>query len=419
MKPDVLVIGGGIAGAVFAIFVANAGYKVLILDRQKEDDIGRRIGGEAIDKAVFAKTGIPAPEGPELLAEVDQLSMVSPDGKTTKRLTFPTVVVDRHKFAQRLLAYARRAGAEVRGDAEIEGVLLERDQVAGVELANGERLYARLVVEASGVKGVLRHQLPASWGIERHVDEVALGYKEIRTGVKMPSDMTVYFSLPGTYLWHGPADLGVGTMHADPRPDAMLGDFFSARGIYGDVVASDQGHVPLRSPLPNLVADGLLVIGDAACMVNTSNGTGIATGMMGALMAGNVAVESLQAGDLSRNALWTFNVRYHRGPGATLAYSDALRRYFQTLEPHEIDFLFQHDLVTSGDLATTMSGGVIKLPLGEKMARGLRGASNPGLLLGLEQSMNRAEGLLSHCERYPERPSDYADWHATLLKKFY
>lgn len=419
MKPDVLVVGGGIAGAVFSIFVANAGYRVLILDRQKEEEIGRRIGGEAIDKSVFTKTGIPAPEGPELLAQVDHVSMVSPDGKIAKRLHFPTYMIDRHKMSQRLLAYARKAGAEVRGECEVEGVLLERDAVGGVELANGERLYAQLVVEASGVKGVLRHQLPSSWGIERHVDEVALGYKEVRSGVKMPPDMTVYFADPGTYLWHGPFDLGVGTMHADPRPDAMLHDFFSARGIYGDLVAAEQGHVPLRAPLPNLVADGLMVIGDAACMVNTANGTGIATGMMGALMAGNVAVEALQKEDLSRNSLWNFNVRYHRGPGATLAYSDALRRFFQTLEPHDIDFLFHQDLVTSDDLATTMAGGIIKLSLGEKMARGLRGAANPGLLLALEQSMNRAEALLNHFERFPERPGDYADWHATLLKKFH
>jgi len=59
--------------------------------------------------------------------------------------------IDPRRLTPALGQAARAAGAEVRLNAPVSGVMIERDRVTGVELADGERVRAGHVVVASGV----------------------------------------------------------------------------------------------------------------------------------------------------------------------------------------------------------------------------------------------------------------------------
>ncbi len=52
---DVIIVGGGPAGVSSAISIAKNGFKVVIIDKKKINDIGEKTCGDAIDKAALMR----------------------------------------------------------------------------------------------------------------------------------------------------------------------------------------------------------------------------------------------------------------------------------------------------------------------------------------------------------------------------
>ena len=69
---DVIIIGAGSGGCLAAKTVAEAGYKVCLIDRKKEQDIGDKVCGDAIGKHHFDTIGLAHPSGEELEQKIDE-----------------------------------------------------------------------------------------------------------------------------------------------------------------------------------------------------------------------------------------------------------------------------------------------------------------------------------------------------------
>src|SRR5688572_22085772 len=113
---DVVVVGGGPAGAAAALAARAAGLSVLILDRAdfpRDKVCGDGIAPEALD--VLAGLGV---DGAALTAghpAVPRLRLRSPGGATVERaMRRGAFVVPRAVFDHRLLTEALVAGAELR-----------------------------------------------------------------------------------------------------------------------------------------------------------------------------------------------------------------------------------------------------------------------------------------------------------------
>ena len=167
---DCVVIGGGPSGATVAAFVADAGHRTLLLERDPEPR--RKVGESLMPETywVFERLG--------LLDELKQsafprkvgVQFVSSSGRESSPFSFRrhdprecsrTWHVERTKFDPLLLENAAKKGAEIRRGVRVREVVFDNDRAVGVRLtARGghqadDLIRARVVVDASGHQGLL------------------------------------------------------------------------------------------------------------------------------------------------------------------------------------------------------------------------------------------------------------------------
>lgn len=149
---DTIVVGGGPSGAAAACTLAVAGREVVLLERSAGPH--HKVCGEFIStetQAMLRRLGV----DPSALGAVpiDSVGIHVGRHRVATRLPFRAVSLSRFKLDQALLNRAQQAGAEVRTDVSVQGVLHD----AGcwqVRLAGGQMLHSRQLVVATGKQGL-------------------------------------------------------------------------------------------------------------------------------------------------------------------------------------------------------------------------------------------------------------------------
>jgi len=431
-KQDLLVVGAGTAGATAAAEAAKKGLRVCIVDMKPSELIGQKVCGDAIGRHHFDRLKMPCPSGQEFEGEMTGMRLFSPDRQTALRIQGEGVtgfVINRHRFGQRLLKQALDAGATLLDQTRVIAPLLRGEYVVGIEAEQmGSKgrveIAASITVDASGYLGVVRSKLPDTFSVESTINskDMIVAYREIRSDVSWSSDLgEIYLTqqlAPGGYYWifdkgNGRVNVGLGVQMTGvhPNPKEQLYRYVLSQAPFKEskLEQGGGGIVPTRRPMDSLVSNGVMLIGDAACLVNPIHGGGIGPSMLSGKLAAETAVEALEKGDVRRKALWQYNVKYMQSYGAKQASLDIFRLLLQGISDDELNFGMKSGLVKEEDVLQASLIGDLRLSARDKAERALKSVGRLGLLMKLEKTASKMREIKALYQNYPS-PEDFERW---------
>ncbi len=338
---DVLVVGGGPAGAAAAITAARAGRSVLLCDKAtfpRDKTCGDGLTADALRR--LEDLGL-APEEVDGFTPVRDVVVRSPSGRVVE-LPLPAdglyaAVAPRATLDAALFDLAGQAGADQRAGAGLEQLDVRPD-AAQARLADGTEVSAAHVVAADGVYSTVRKLLGNGHaGGNDESTRPYLGewhaFRQYFSGVD-DQRLWVFFEpdlLPG-YAWvfplgQGRANVGFGLPRrpgVSVRPMAATWRELPHRPALQTVLAHAEAEGTHRAwPIPAdlrrapLSTGRVLFAGDAAGATDPMTGEGIAQ----ALATGTMAVEAILAGggpgDIARR--YDAAVEHHLGPDLRFA----------------------------------------------------------------------------------------------------
>jgi geranylgeranyl reductase family protein len=368
---DALVVGAGPAGSIAATVLSRAGANVALVDKARfprDKACGDLIGPRGLQ--VLADLGIAEPPGPD----VGDMVVVGPTGRRVRLPCFDgrsypgrARAVTRAAFDDALRSVALEAGAvpfEGRADQPVGSV----GAVEGFMLSGGEEIRADFVVGADGATsrvaecaGLLDSRR-VLWGfavrryLDQPVDLPTIALWEAERWTAFPGYGWIF---PGS---DGLANVGVGIGTLADRQGgseavrvlpAFL-DHLTGLGLLG---TRPQESAPLRrlggwlkmGMVGTTPASGrVLLVGDAAGLVNPLQGEGIAQ----AMTSGRAAAEAIlhcpaRAATIYRDRL----------AGAHLPYQRITAAVHAALVPHPRAVATVGRLLTAPVVGDALAGG--------------------------------------------------------------
>jgi menaquinone-9 beta-reductase len=327
LDADVIVVGAGPAGAATAAHLVHAGRSVLLIDRRsfpRDKVCGDFVGPVAIVE--LERLGITSYVDFDTTSQI-RCAALYLDGELLIRQDMPAVsglptqgrVIPRLQLDDWVLQSALSAGAELMAGDQVTGYTVGSDGVE-VTTTSGRRLRCRALVGADGstsrIARILRGHKAAP---ENRIIAVRAYYE----GVTAPDDEAMLLftrgSFPG-YSWlfptgPGTANVGIGmVLETVPRAGDQLADLL-ADTVAHDPALSAQladadlvGRVtawPLTTydPREPVVGDRVVLVGDAAGLINPLNGEGIQYALASGRWAAEMLAEQLAVDALDRHSL--------------------------------------------------------------------------------------------------------------------
>lgn len=291
MQADVVVAGGGPAGATAARLLAARGAHVILYEARRLPR-AKVCGGGLTPKA----QRLASPNALAVIERtVDHTELRAP-GLAPISLAAPAArvaMVERVRFDLAQLEAAAAAGVEIR-DGEPIGELAEHALGVAVRTGRGT-LRADAAVVADGEPSRLARQLGLGGPPRRRALAVELDLPF--SPLLAPELAVLEFAVPGGYAWYFPkgdhANVGIGSYRADQHPGLRLALERFAQSLGLDARAGHlAGHwIPQGLRQGPLASARVVLAGDAAATADPLFGEGISY----AMLSGLVAAQSIEA----------------------------------------------------------------------------------------------------------------------------
>ncbi len=345
-KHDVIVVGGGPAGSAAATLVAQAGFDVLLLERNETPPFKV---GESLIPATY--------ETLERLGMLDDLrrshfpkkysvQFFSGSGRASSPFYFSetdpsersqTWQVLRSEFDGMLLDNADDHGVIVRTGTAVKEVLFEGDRAVGVKarFANGEtrEIRSRVLMDATGQRAMLGRQL----GIRRHDPclRMAAFFTHFEgahrdSGIDEGATLILQTRDNKSWFWYiplprhrvsvgvvGPIDYLIKEGNGNPQQTfdeqvklcpGLIPRLEGAEQAMEMKVLNDFSYISERA-----AGDGWVLVGDAYGFLDPIYSSGVLLALKSAELAADATIEALRTGDLSAERLNAFEPLMREG----------------------------------------------------------------------------------------------------------
>ena len=357
---DVAVVGGGPGGATAAAFLARAGLRTLLVDKERfprDKSCGDAVCTKSV--RILRELGLVSAVEREVCARVESQVMVGPDGAG---LHLPLLgaggndavyVVRRERFDNILFQHARSLPQVTALEGfSFADFLYARDGsvagIAGTDAGGHERRYAAsIVIGADGAMSRVAARAGAySFSHKNHDHWIAAFRVYFRDVAGLADELEIHFLdelMPG-YLWifpvgGGEANVGAGMIESAVRAGEggsrinlrqrtyellathprLRQRFAGAKEVAGSFRG---GQLPCGSERRPLAGDGWMLVGDAASLVDPFSGEGISNAMHSAMLAAEYAAQALREGTAHTGGLLRYEARVWKelGPELDTAY---------------------------------------------------------------------------------------------------
>lgn len=325
---DCVVVGGGPGGSTAAAFLAKMGRKVLLVEKEgmpRDKTCGDGISGKSV--AILNELGLQDEIGRAEHGEMTGLTFSGTDSKILNlkfRGDGGTIgkgyTVRRLVYDKLLWQKAKESGAEAVEKAVVVGIVREDGKMRGVraKMADGSEVefLGRIVIGADGAASVIARQIRNEQVYPEHTCLACRAYYSGVSGMNNTIEIHFVRSIMPGYFWifpleNGLANVGVGMLMSDVKKknvnlqhemDRILSEhpLFSQRFANAKRVSPvGAWSLPLGSVKRKIHGDGVLLVGDAAGLVDPFSGEGIGNAMLSGKMAAQCVDAALNANDTS------------------------------------------------------------------------------------------------------------------------
>lgn len=326
---DVLIAGGGPSGSSLAFYLAHKGIKVIVLESQKFPR--DKICGDAVSAVALAelqKLGITDLEEFTKANEINDVALFIEQQKVTvdlsraEHLPFQGRVIPRLQLDNWIYEAAKNVGAIFFEDTRLVNYSINEEYVLA-EIKQGvhtRKLKAKILAGADGSNSAVARILNGNKPAEAYQ---LLGLRAYYEGVNGPMDRCDIFftgdNFPGLF-WLFPtgrdtANVGSAMIASTLPPNqthvkTLLNEQIqnnknlSERIGKGKIKGKVYGWpLTFRNPKDKIINDRLLLIGDAAGLINPLSGDGIQYALLSARWAAECLFECTAKNDFSLVAL--------------------------------------------------------------------------------------------------------------------
>ena len=352
---DCIVVGGGPGGSTAAALLSKRGKRVLLIEKEKfprDKTCGDAMSGKSL--AMLDELGLTGAVEKADHEEIKGVLFSSPNGSVAairfgnggRQMekpggNFPEegqagsgrigkgYTCRRQVYDNLLFQNAKKHCDTMEGMAATS-LVKENGTVAGVK-ANGAdgkeyEFRGKMVIGADGVNSVVAREIR---GADVDPGHTCIAYRAYYSGVGgMTGCLEIHFVksiMPG-YFWifpmeNGIANVGVGMMMGDMKKQGAdlgkaMGDILKNNPLFKERFANAKmvsplkaWSLPLGSKKRKVHAQNVLLVGDAAGLVDPFSGEGIGNAMLSGKIASEVAYEALVAGDTSEHFLTRYEER--------------------------------------------------------------------------------------------------------------
>ncbi len=353
---DLIIVGGGPAGATAALYAKRYGLKTLLVDKARfpRDKIcGDALSGKAV--AVLRDLGLADKVSDLPGAEVHTITFGSPDHtevdvdltRSSRQEFLTGFVIRRQIFDTFLFREARSAADTCIEEFTVRDLIVEDGQVCGIRgkqagCSETVDYRGRIVLGADGFNSIVARKAGLYKHEPRHSIVALRCYYQNVKGLTDQIELQYVDAVSPGYFWifpleNGYANVGIGMVHKYLKEQQMdlkialeqtiHSSHFKAR--FADAVPLEEPvgwNLPVGSKHRKPYGNGFMLIGDSAGLIDPFTGEGIGNAMYAARHAVECAREACGAGDFRDKFLARYDKRLWDEIGDELKVSTRLQQ---------------------------------------------------------------------------------------------